>query len=407
MTALDLAVEDIGITERPANSNNVKYNTWYYGKPVSGSAYPWCMTAVQYWYNAAGTTLPYKTASCTALLNWYRVNDPGCLVKTPKANDIGIMCFGAGRYHVGIVRSVGKTAVFTVEGNTSITNDDNGGAVMERTRAMSLFVAFIRPRVTVLNGGKSMDIVKGSTASESNMIKAIQAEVNAVPDGEIGTQTMSDIACQLNADCFPLTLNIYNAPVIIARDIVPFSAGGSKLSDYKNTINGSFYGTDKNGISRPCSILIQDGITIQADACHAAYGKPESVIYKTFTSGVGIMRVKNVSELPKGLLWAVGGVGLLNNYDPAAEGFCKLGKEDFSDVLRKTDHSMLGYKNNHVFLVYCENMTAAEVNALAKKMCFKVAIMMDGGHVAGINGAESFAKINTSTKQYYMIQGVR
>ena len=34
-----------------------------------------------------------------------------------------------------------------------------------------------------------------------------------------------------------------------------------------------------------------------------------------------------------------------------------------------------------------------------------LAIMLDGGHVAAINGAESFAKINTGQIQYHMIQG--
>lgn len=37
---LQVAISQIGIKEFPANSNRVKYNTWYYGKEVSGSAYP-------------------------------------------------------------------------------------------------------------------------------------------------------------------------------------------------------------------------------------------------------------------------------------------------------------------------------------------------------------------------------
>lgn len=37
---------EVGIKEKPKNSNNVKYNTWYYGHSVKGSAYPWCMAFV-------------------------------------------------------------------------------------------------------------------------------------------------------------------------------------------------------------------------------------------------------------------------------------------------------------------------------------------------------------------------
>ena len=416
MTALEVAIGEIGVTEYPSGSNKVKYNDWYYGTSVSGADYPWCMVFVQWCFNKTGTPLPYKTASCTALLNWYRKNDPGCIVKTPKKGDIVIMCFGAGRYHVGIFESKSAKNLTTIEGNTSITSDDNGGAVMRRPdRTFSQVTAYIRPRpaLNCTGGGKTtLDIVKGSTASEDALIRAVQKAVGANADGEIGTQTMTDIACILHSDCFPLTVKIYDAPIIIARDIVPFSAGGATLSDYTNTLNGSFYGTDKKtGISRPCSILVQDGIVVQGDACHAYYDKPESVLYRTWSGETGILRATNASQLPRGVSWAVGGVGLLTNYNPAYEGFgicVKDGKtEDFSDVLRKTTHAMLGVKNGYMYLVYCANMTASDVNTFAKKLGLHVAIMLDGGHVAGINGAENFAKINTKEKQYYMIQGIK
>lgn len=40
------AEAEVGVKESPRNSNNVKYNTWFYGHSVKGSAYPWCMTFV-------------------------------------------------------------------------------------------------------------------------------------------------------------------------------------------------------------------------------------------------------------------------------------------------------------------------------------------------------------------------
>ena len=42
------ALAEVGVKESPKNSNRVKYNTWFYGKEVRGSAYPWCMTFVQW-----------------------------------------------------------------------------------------------------------------------------------------------------------------------------------------------------------------------------------------------------------------------------------------------------------------------------------------------------------------------
>ena len=67
---LTAALSQLGIKESPPNSNLVKYNTWYYGKEVSGGAYPWCMAFVQWCYARAGAALPFKTASCGALLRW-------------------------------------------------------------------------------------------------------------------------------------------------------------------------------------------------------------------------------------------------------------------------------------------------------------------------------------------------
>ena len=66
---LELARVELGTKEIPANSNRVKYNTWYYGREVSGTVYPWCMTFVQWIFSQAGVSLPVKTASCGALMN--------------------------------------------------------------------------------------------------------------------------------------------------------------------------------------------------------------------------------------------------------------------------------------------------------------------------------------------------
>ena len=50
---LRIAQGELGTKERPANSNQVKYNTWYYGREVSGPAYPWCMVFLQWVFHQA------------------------------------------------------------------------------------------------------------------------------------------------------------------------------------------------------------------------------------------------------------------------------------------------------------------------------------------------------------------
>lgn len=45
---LEIAESQVGVKESPSGSNNVKYNTWYYGHAVSGDAYPWCCVFVEW-----------------------------------------------------------------------------------------------------------------------------------------------------------------------------------------------------------------------------------------------------------------------------------------------------------------------------------------------------------------------
>lgn len=242
-----------------------------------------------------------------------------------------------------------------------------------------------------------MNDFKGSTTSEDKMFKAIQKAIGAQENGWIGTQTMSDIAVKVGANCWPITLKMYNMPVIISEDII-ISNPKSGCKNYKNSLSGSFSYQKK-----PCSIMINNGKEIWGAACHAWLNKPETVIYRTTSNKFGIKKCKYSTELPSGIKWAVGGMGLLNKYNPTEEGFTGT----YADVLRTTNHTVLGIKNNMCYLLYCKNMSGSQINTFCKdKMKFEMAILLDGGHVAAINGEESFAKINTSQVQYYLIQAV-
>ena len=233
-----------------------------------------------------------------------------------------------------------------------------------------------------------MKDVVGSTSEEVRMIKAIQRSVGALDNGWIGNQTLSDIAAKLGADCFPLNVELYGQPAILARDIAPLNLSG-RLPE--NSISGSF-----SWQGAPCSILVRGGRVVRSMSCH--YPTPESVLYKTTDGAVRIARVASASLLDN-VVWAVGGMGLLGNYNPAAEGFIRA----FSDVLRKTNHTVLGYKGGMLYGVYCKNMTAQQVNALCRnKLKLEYAIMLDGGHVAAIHAACS--KINTNQRQYYAVR---
>ena len=144
--AIRRAKAELGVTEYPANSNNVKYNVWFYGKMVQGAQFPWCAAFISYIFKDS-PTLCKKTASCLDMLNWFE--DHNRVVDRPQPGDIVFFKYSTNKRrtnHVGIIISVEDSQHFTtIEGNTSVKSDDNGGAVMERRRTRANVVAFVRP----------------------------------------------------------------------------------------------------------------------------------------------------------------------------------------------------------------------------------------------------------------------
>ena len=182
---LAIAAKQIGITEWPRNSNKVKYNTWYYGREVSGSDYPWCMAFVQWCYNEAGMRLPYKTASCSALLDWYKKNHPECVVSKPQPGDVVIYDFG----HTGIVESAAVGKITAIEGNTSAGSSgsqDNGGGVYRRTRSTSCVRAFIRPITAMQIETEDDDMITQDKFNQMFNV-AMEAHRKELRDNDSGT----------------------------------------------------------------------------------------------------------------------------------------------------------------------------------------------------------------------------
>ena len=138
---LNTALAEVGVTEYPPNSNNVKYNTAFYGHDVSGSSYPWCCAFVWWCFSQYKPCLVKKTASCQDLAQWFK--DNGKWGSTPHPGDVVFFKFNTNNRwtnHVGIVKEVldGGVKIVSIEGNTSVGNDSNGGAVMERTRSSNI-----------------------------------------------------------------------------------------------------------------------------------------------------------------------------------------------------------------------------------------------------------------------------
>lgn len=138
---LEIAVGELGTKESPAGSNRVKYASWY---GLQGQ--PWCMMFVMWVFAQAGVALPTRTASCTTLMNAAKAAGDW-VTADYQPGDVVIYDWGGDKVpdHCGIVESVSGSSVTAIEGNTSFSNDSNGGEVMRRVRQASSILGAVRP----------------------------------------------------------------------------------------------------------------------------------------------------------------------------------------------------------------------------------------------------------------------
>lgn len=165
---LKLAAAEIGVTEVPANSDNVKYNTEYYGRAVKSTAttkYYWCV-AFQWWlFRQAGlSSLFYgggKTASCGELKEYAKKHGQW-VTSGYRRGDLPMFNFkgGSNPTHIGLCESFDGKTIVTIDGNTSAGesgSQDNGGMVNRRSRDKKYIVGAFRPNyaggLTVLRRG--------------------------------------------------------------------------------------------------------------------------------------------------------------------------------------------------------------------------------------------------------------
>jgi hypothetical protein len=151
-----LAELKLGVKESPPNSNKVKYTRWY------GLTGPWCAMFVTWCYVGAGSLNAFRKGQRFAYTP-YMVQDARDRDWTlrplskdeVKQGDIVMFDWGGGGMgkspyltdHTGLFEkwtNKSKGMFTTIEGNTAVGNDSNGGSVMRRNRTLPQVSAFIR-----------------------------------------------------------------------------------------------------------------------------------------------------------------------------------------------------------------------------------------------------------------------
>lgn len=228
---LEKAASQIGVKENPPGSNIIKYWTWYKEKTgLNLQGAPWCAAFVTWCLGTLGQWKVTKDEGrfryCPSLVNWGKEKREWIdRSKTPKPGDIVLFANKGVACHVGFVEKVLSGGnLQTIEGNTSVASNDNGGSVMRRIRGLGVVgsswyvLGYIRPKYSKEVELQPVEVPKATytkgrykvtasklnvrtrpkTGSDSKILKKSQltpnGQKNANSDGTLKKGTVMDVS---------------------------------------------------------------------------------------------------------------------------------------------------------------------------------------------------------------------
>ena len=186
-----IAKSQLGYKERPSGSNKTKF-----GKAYGMNGTPWCAIFVWWCFKKAGAHELYfggkKTAFVPALADYY-IKEKRIVKKTHgKLGDIVFFDFdhNGNSDHVGFIwKYLGNGWYKTLEGNTGIGNNANGGKVMFRKRHISQISRIARPKYKKVKAVKKKKYPTLKKGSKNKYVKYVQKKLKIKQDGIFGTAT--------------------------------------------------------------------------------------------------------------------------------------------------------------------------------------------------------------------------
>lgn len=364
-----------GVTEWPPGSNLVKYNEAYFGKAKSAK---WCVTYQWNGFHETGLgELFYgggKTASCGELKKWAEKHGQW-VTSNYKIGDLALFNFDGKKtpQHIGWIDHFDGDYAYCWEGNTSPSNNSNGGQVLCMPRHIRFIVGAVRPLYRdnetakyfrqnnmdiVAVPANNLSVVMVDTAKRNiNMTNYVNAGffANYKENGELFTLPVAHIKAQYKADC-PYT-NLYT----------------------------NQRGTKDNGIVTMDSSVYKSGN-------EAFYRKAISTL--TITDGTAC--IEDLTHLPENVQYAISGVPIMRNGKDVTFRTYVANQGWVAGNVRATWHTFVGLKSSPATTVYIIGMETKKPNTILsaeayktfKAMGFVDVIKLDGGgsYIMTING---------------------
>lgn len=193
---LSVARKEIGVKESPPGSNRQKY-----GKEYGANGQPWCAIFDWWVFKHAGCPELFfggkKSAYCPTIADYYIAKKQTVSKSSGKPGDIVLFDFNHNNSsdHIGIIEKKNSNGTYTtIEGNTGVGNNTNGGQVMRRIRYQSDISWIVRPKYTQSSSSSSSSSSSKLSVDGKwgkNTTKKTQKVLGTTQDGIVSNQLTS------------------------------------------------------------------------------------------------------------------------------------------------------------------------------------------------------------------------
>lgn len=229
------------------------------------------------------------TANCGTLGDWAKKQGRFYSYNTePKYGDLVLFDFRGAhkkRQHVGIFVGGNGSALTTVEGNTSVTSNDNGGAVMLRTRYRSQVVGYIRPAYnTTQTAARLVSIAKSQIGVKESPAGSNKVKYNTWYYGSAVSGSDYPWCCVFVEWCF----------AALAGDI-KIEIGGDTVTVTLNVLSTGSTGPQVKTIQRILYARGIKGSNGKAIAVDGEYGTNTAYAVKQLQKQLGLSQTGTVT----------------------------------------------------------------------------------------------------------------
>lgn len=201
-----------------------------------------------------------------------------------------------------------------------------------------------------------------------NAVTNFQRNNGLASDGVVGEKTWG----RLYGDLQYLTFNNIYMIKCKPQNIEVILLGNALHKTNANGINGTFFDTSRPTLSQSCwGLAVNKGSPLGPNAHITDWKGTKRGTIAWNGNKMICQRINHYREIP-GMIWGISGVMLVPDYNRWIEKY-------LSDVYRKTNHTVIGFDDEYIYLIVQRSCTMTQLVETCKKLGLEGAVSLDGG----------------------------